>query len=329
MPINPVLKPSRLPGFRAALAGLLGIATCLAETGETTVLKWKDGRQAAFLLSFDDSCVSHLTNAIPELEKRGIVGNFYIVPGKGAYPGKKAEWEKAALKPVVAIQNHTFTHVGGTSVEQVDEEFAKCNEVIKALNPEKKWPRLIGWGKPGGVPWTVSKEDVAALLKKNNMVERPPFWGPPIHQKSAAECIATIDKALEKGEMGHLDLHGVGGDWLVTPMDWYTAILDKLDAEKERLWTTDVVSYSKYKAERDGAETKVLQVVPKGIRLSLTSSADPALYDFPLTLETSVPVEWKECTVRQGAAETTVPVKDGLVRYDAVPGPEEIKLIAK
>ena len=326
---NPSTKPARLFGISLALLSFLGAGLSSAEVGETKVLKWKDGKKAVFLLSFDDSCPTHLTNVIPALEKRNIVGNFYVVPGGGPYKGKKAEWEKVAKIPVVSIQNHTFTHSGGKSVEQVDEEFSKCNDAIKALYPEKKWPRLLGWGKPGGVPWTVSKEDTDAMLKKNNLVERPPFWGPPIHQKTAAECIATIDKALEKGEMGHLDCHGVGGDWLVTPMDWFTAILDKLDAEKEQLWTTDVVSYSQYKTERETAETKVLQVVPKGIRLTLTSAADPVLYDLPLTLETSVPADWKECSVKQGTSEVTVPVKNGAIRFDAVPGKDEIRIVAK
>ena len=129
--------------------------------------------------------------------------------------------------------------------------------------------------------------------------------------------------------MGHLDMHGVGGDWLVTPMDWFTAILDKLDAEKERIWVADVVAWHQYKTERDSAEVKVLQSVPKGLRLSLTSKADPAFYDFPLTLETTVPSGWKEVSIKQGAVETSSPVKDGVVRYHAVPGAEEIRLVAK
>ncbi|WAC20604.1 polysaccharide deacetylase family protein [Luteolibacter sp. SL250] len=313
-----------------AACGLLAIQPAAgAEVGETQVLKWKDGKKAVFLLAFDDSCPTHLTNVIPELEKRSIVGNFYIVPGKGTLPPKKAQWDKVVSSPVVALQNHTFTHVGATDVAQLDEEFAKANEAIKAFTPGKKWPRLIGYGQPGGVPWKVSKEEVATLLAKHHLVERPPFWGPPIHQKSAEECVATIDKALASGEMGHLDMHGVGGDWLVTPVEWFTAILDKLDAERENLWVADVVHYIQYKKERESAEVKVLQTVPRGIRLTLTTKEDPAFYDLPLTLETTVPADWKACTVKQGELEKTVAVKDGLVRYDAVPGAGEIRLLAK
>lgn len=318
---------SRLFRFSLVLAFVGPLAA--ADLPETKILKWKDGKDAVFLLSFDDSCPSHLKHVIPELEKRGMVGNFYINPGKGTYPGKKTEWEKAAKSPAVSLANHTFTHVGAVDEAQLDGELEKCNEVIKTLLSDRKWPRLIGFGKPGGVPWKVSDEQLGTLLAKHHLVDRPPFWGPPIHQKSAGECVATIDKALEKKEMGHLDMHGVGGDWLVTPLDWFTAILDKLEKEKERIWVTDVVSYSQYKTERETAEVKVLQTVPRGIRLSLTSQADPAWYDLPLTLETTVPPDWKQCVVKQGGKETAVEITGGKIRYAAIPGAEEIQLLAK
>ena len=44
--------------------------------GATRVAKWKDDKQAAFILMFDDSCQSHVKNAIPELVKRKMVGTF-------------------------------------------------------------------------------------------------------------------------------------------------------------------------------------------------------------------------------------------------------------
>ena len=51
-----------------------------ADTG-TQILKWKDGKKAAFMLGFDDSAPSQLENVVPELERRKIIGNFYLVTG--------------------------------------------------------------------------------------------------------------------------------------------------------------------------------------------------------------------------------------------------------
>ncbi|WP_193212052.1 polysaccharide deacetylase family protein [Luteolibacter marinus] len=312
-------------GIALAVAGI----TRAADSGETRILKWKDGKEAVFLLAFDDSCPTHLDKAIPELAKRGLVGNFYVNPGKGAFPPRSAEWKKAARSPVVALQNHTFTHKGATTAPELDEELARCNDALKDFFPDPKWPRLIAFGKPGGVPWEVPADQVDQLLAKHHLFHRPMFHGPPFHQKSVAECLATIDQALADGTMGHIDFHGVGGDWHVTPMDWYLAILDRLVEKKDRLWIADNVHYHQYLTERESAAAKVIKASGDGIQLSLTCQADPALYDFPLTLETSVPGGWEQCQIEQGGKVTTAPVTNGVVRYEARPGPETIHLKRK
>jgi len=301
------------------------IATFAAD-GETQVLKWKDGKKACFLLGFDDSAPSQLKNVVPELEKRKIVGTFYLVTGNGVWAGTKTKWEEAAKSPYIVVANHTFTHKGVEDAEQLEPELAKCNEVLYSLHPERKQPYLMAWGKPGGVPWIVSKDDQKAALERHHLVERPPFAGPPINYKTQEATLAVVDKALEKGDMGYLVFHGVGGDWLVTPVEWFTALLDKLEQHRDELWITDCASWKKYTSERDTAEVKVTESNKNHIRLSLTDKLDPTLYNEPLTLSTKVPADWKSCSVTQGSAKATVPVHDGTVRYAATPGAEEIIL---
>ncbi len=278
------------------------------------------------MIAFDDSAPSQLKNVVPELEKRKIVGNFYLVTGNSLWANLKTKWEAAAKSPYVAVANHTFTHKGATTPEQLDGELAKCNEMLYKLHPERKQPYLLGFGKPGGVPWTVTKEQVAEALLKHHLCDRPPFWGPPMHYKSANELVKAVDTALAKGEMGHADMHGVGGDWLVAPIEWFTALLDKLETSRDQVWVPDVVSWHQYVTERDSAAVKLLQTDKDRIRIELSCKADPALYDLPLTLSTKVPADWKSCVVAQGAKKDTVPVRDGVVQYSAVPGGGEIVL---
>jgi hypothetical protein len=287
---------------------------------ETQILKWKDGNKAAFMLAFDDSAPSQLKNVVPELEKRKIVGNFYLVTGNSLYAALKRRWEDAAKSPYVAVANHTFTHKGVNNAAELDPELANCNAVLYKLKPERKQPFLIGFGRPGGVPWKVTTEEQKAALAKHHLCDRPPFFGPPIHYKSAAETVAAVDAAIAKGEMGHLDFHGVGEDWLVTPVDWFIALLDKLESVRDELWITDVVSWHQYLTERDSAETKSLTSDKNTISLELTCKADPALYDLPLTLSAKVPADWKNCAVTQGVKSTSVTVRDGSAQYDVLPG---------
>lgn len=297
-----------------------------AADGDTTILKWKDGKKAAFALGFDDNAPSQLKNAVPELDRRKIPGTFYLVTGNGVWAATKAKWQEAAKSPYIVVANHTFTHKGANSVEELGPEIEKCNAVLQTLQSDRKAPYLMSFGKPGGVPWKVTDAEVAAAMDANHLINRPPFAGPPINYKSAEETLAVVDKALTRGDLGYLVFHGVGGDWLVTPVEWFTALLDKLEAHRSELWLTDFASAMKYRTEREGAETKVVETTPQKIRIAFTGKTDPSLYDEPLSLTTAVPAAWKNCTVSQAAAKSSATAEGGIVRYAAVPGKGEIVL---
>lgn len=318
-PVQAVEKPS-----------LRTIVTTADETiTGTRVLKWKDGKRAVFMIQFDDSASSHIKNVIPELTKRGIPGTFYINPGNGPYKSQQAAWEKVVSLPGIELANHTYTHIGGLTVEAFEAEIVKCNEVLNTLYPDRKQPRLISFGRPG-VPrdkWGITEEQIKAVLSKHHMIERPPFTGPPFQYKTIPEMNQLVDSAIKTGEMKSLVFHGVGGDWLITPLDYFAAVLDKLDANRDQLWLTDPLSYHKYLTERMSAVAKETSSAPKRIQVSLTSEADPIFYDLPLSLATRVPADWTHALVQQGKSRVTVPVTAGVARYDALPGAGEIVLV--
>lgn len=299
----------------------------------TEILKWKDGKKAVFMLEFDDSVPSHVTTVVPELKKRGMIGTFYINPGARWFEETRKAWEEEIPATGMEYGNHSFTHVGALSVAEFDVELEKCNAEINKCQPDRKQPRLISFGRPG-VPkekWRITDEELKQLLAKHHLIHRQPFYGPPFRKDATEpeiidEMMKVVDSTIAGGEMGHLDFHGVGGDWLAASTTSFVALLDKLDSCRDQLWITDPISWHKYATERDGAEVKLLESGPDQIRIQLTSTADPALYDLPLTLSTRVPKEWKECLVTQGSAKTTAPVVEGTVHYPATPGAAEITL---
>ena len=294
---------------------------------KTEILKWKDGKRAVFMLEFDDSCESHVKIVIPELKKRGMVGTFYINPGNGPFKNRIKAWEKEIPAMGMEYGNHTFTHVGALSVAAWDQELAKCSEEIDKCFPDRKRPRLVSYGTPGVKKenWRIGKDEINQAVAKYHLIERPSFFGPPFClPATAADMIKVVDQALARGEMGHLDFHGVGGDWIVTPKEAFCALLDKLDSCRDQLWITDPISWHKYLTERKGAEVTVLQDDEQQIRLRLSCTADPAFYDLPLTLSTGIPSTWKTCVIQQGKTETKAAVVHGSVRYSALPGPDEI-----
>ena len=75
------MKARTLPFlFAAALLIAFGVSNANAADapGATSVMKWKDGKKAVFLLMFDDSAPSAVKTVVPELKKRGFVVNMQV-----------------------------------------------------------------------------------------------------------------------------------------------------------------------------------------------------------------------------------------------------------
>ncbi|MGC4007363.1 MAG: polysaccharide deacetylase family protein [Pirellulales bacterium] len=293
----------------------------------TEILKWKDGKAAVYLLAFDDACATHIKNVIPVLKQRRVPATFYVITNAGQFKDQKA-WAVEAKSPYVILGNHTDKHNGAQTLDEFEKQVADANEVIKARTPHLPTVRLISYGKPGGVKWgeSVTDEAMKPILARHDCVDRPPFWGAVLHVKTVEDMKKQVDNAIKKGEMAHLDFHGVDGDWLSTPMEFLTGTLDYLETKKDDLWVTDHATYAKYLAERKGATVKTLKQDDRAIQIALTATTDPKFYDQPLTLKTKTPSVWKRVQVKQGATTTVVEPKNGEVVYDALPGDTTIEL---
>lgn len=326
------------------LLALLVVLTCAlrplaaAPLGETRVANWKDDRTGVFLLMFDDSWPSHWQVAIPELQQRGLIATFYICPGKGEYKVYAQKWESEFADSGMVYGNHTMTHKGVSDLENAREEILGCTKIIREIQPGSE-TRLVSFAQPGGVGgnWNITDEELAQLLKEDHLISRPPFQGhgAMYHLKTLPEMTGLADKAIASKSMEYLIIHGVErlnatyqDMWAMKQEELFFPLLDYLKQKSDagELWVTDHISQHKYETERGSAKVQTVSTTPAAIRLKLTSAADPELYDQPLTLLTQVPADWKNAAIRQGDVHTTVAVKDGLARYDALPGGPEIEL---
>ena len=324
----------------ALLAGLFCALQSLAAAplGETRVANWKDDRTGVFLLMFDDSWPSHWQVAMPELQNRGLIATFYICPGKGEYKACQAKWEKDFAASGQVYANHTMTHKGVADLENARQEILEATKIIRTIQPGAA-NRLVSYGQPGVGPgkWNITADELDQLLKEDNLISRPPFkgHGAMYHQKTLPEMTALVDNAITTKGMDYLVFHGVErlnasyqDMWAAKQDEIFFPLLDYLKQKSDagELWVTDHISQHQYETERASAQVLPVSATPAAIRLKLTSAADPKLYDLPLTLLTSVPADWKTASVRQGNTQVSVPVKDGLAKYDALPNGEPIEL---
>ncbi len=299
--------------------------------GTTRIARWKDDKACAFSLMFDDSIPSHIKNVVPELTKRGFTGTFYINPGSGQYAANRQVWEKEIPASGFELANHTMTHRGGATTDDIAKEIRSCNDVIHATTPGLAWPRLVSWGQPGGIKpeaWPVTKEGLATMLSENHLVSRPDFGGrgAMIAFKTGPEMLAHVDKAIAKGSMECIIFHGVGGDWIATPLPVFIELIDGMVARKDKLWVTHHIAAHQYATERDAATVSVASSTAAKISLTLTCTADAKLFDRPLTLVTTVPADWTTCSIDQGTRHAEASASGGTVRYEAMPGSEAIVL---
>lgn len=328
------MTPFRPP--TVLLATLLSIAafvsTGTAAVGDARVAEWKDDRVAAFMLMFDDGCPSHWQVAIPEMSKRGLIGTFYINPGKAEFTKFKHEWVKVIPSTGNVYGNHTMTHQGVRNPEHARTEIGECSRIIRELVPGKA-TRLVSYGQPGvgEGKWNISNDELNVLLKEDNLVSRPPFagHGAVYHMQTVEQMTALAEKAIASKGTEYLVMHGVER---ITP-DWgyqdfwalkqtiFFPLLDYLKDKQDRkeLWITDHISWHQYKTERETATVKPLKVIANGIQLELKSGADPVLYDHPLTIVLEVPLSWRDCNVAQGDTKSKAVAANGRLVFDAIP----------
>lgn len=324
--------------MRSLILILAAAVLCAAEPADDTrIATWQDDRTAAFLLMFDDGWPSHWQVAAPELHKRGLTATFYINPAKGEYAKFPKEWEKVRAMGF-AMANHTMTHQGASTPEAAVREIEDCQRALYALQPDPS-PRLISFGMPGVKEWKLPPDRHQATLAANHLVDRPPFTdhGAVYHLKTTAQMLALADRAISAKGMEYLVIHGVERivpdwkyqDFWALKQDVFLPLLDelKLRAERGDLWITDHVSWHKYQAERTAASVRT-STAGAGLRVELTATTDPSLYDLPLTLITRVPAAWTQAVVSQAGASSTVAVADGAVRYRALPGGGPIDITA-
>jgi len=316
------------------------LSPALAGTGETKIAKWHDDKKAVFLLMFDDSWPSQWQVALPALVDRGLIATFYVNPGKGEFLKFKEKWTKDMIDAGMVLGNHTMTHKGVADMADAEQEIGGATKAILEMTPDET-PRLLSFAMPGVGPgkWNISKEQYSELLAKHHLIDRPPFngHGAVYHLQTADQMLALADRAISRGEMEYLVVHGVERreinwgyqDMWPLKVDILSTLLDGLKDRQSRgdLWVTDHISWHCYQAERDHSTVKTLHADDKTVSLELACSLDHEYYHRPLTLVTQIHATWAKADVVQGKTTKTVTAQNGQITFEATPGNELIQIV--
>jgi hypothetical protein len=139
--------------------------------GGPQVMKFKDGKSAAFSMQFDDSMETHADFAIPEMNKRGLVGTFFINPSTDRYERRRRTWEVVCPRYGHELANHTLRHKGAADFNEADREIGGCARHIWKLYPQTS--KLRPFLRGGGTTWGISRDEMQGLMDRYYLFRAP------------------------------------------------------------------------------------------------------------------------------------------------------------
>lgn len=130
-----------------------------------------------------------------------------------------------------------------------------------------------------------------------------------------------------------LTFHGVDGiGWEAKPHEELKDYFAYMKEHEDKLWIVPFRDATKYMRERMAANTAA-EKKDDQIIVKIGHSLDKDLYNYPLTLKTYLPRDWKEVKVSQGNndIEATVATDDRgtFVMYDAIPNADNVTITSR
>lgn len=268
------------------MATLAAAAGCSADITpeDVKVADYKDGKECAVSLTFDDSMKEHYTIVAPELEKRGFRGTFWMV---GSWMPAVAEADTTHFTWAEAkemsdrgheMSNHTWSHPYLTmlSDEELFNEIKKNDEAI-----------LANIGKPSTTfcfPYNAFNEKVVAAAMEGRIGARlKEFWLGGQH--SPKEYLQKqVEDALASGSWIAGMTHGInyGYDCYTDPTE-FTDFLDYLKSLESRIWVGTFRDVAAYTAVAKDVKLTV-EPADKGVTVTPATTLDKTLYETPLTM---------------------------------------------
>ena len=225
---------------------------------------WPDGQKMAISLSYDDALNSQLDNAIPALNKHGLVASFYLTLASPTVRQRLAEWREAAMQGH-ELGNHTIYHpcsaalpdrawvpsyydIDDYVLDEIVDEVTVANSFLHAIDGQNE--RTL---TPPCGDIIVSGEDYLPAVREQFVAIKgleskdktfANLWGPV--GVSGSELIDRINAEAANGTMlFNVVFHGVGGDYLAVSSEAHDQLLKFLVDNGETYWVDSYINIMK------------------------------------------------------------------------------------
>src|SRR5260221_2755240 len=225
-------------------------------------ITWPHHQKAVIVLSYDDAISSQLNVAIPQLDSAHLTATFCLTASLNNLTILK--WRTVSAKGY-ELANHTLYHPCLSTAYKMNpanasenytmytiiREIALMNNFLFAI--DNKTTRTYAYPctetKVGGVSYVdslrksglikyarIGGDENAVITTFSNLDPLlVPAWGLP-GNNTGAELIAFVKKVQQSGGMGVFMFHGIGGDYIITPVAAHKELLEYLIKNKNEIW---------------------------------------------------------------------------------------------
>jgi peptidoglycan/xylan/chitin deacetylase (PgdA/CDA1 family) len=247
---------------------------CLTFSAHSQNIQWPDHKHSVIVLTYDDGLLSQLDVAVPQLQKANLKATFFLT-GDINY-NTIPRWRTLSQQGF-ELGNHTIFHpclptddnpVSSSSYTPFSmiREIDYMNDFLFAVDGKMR--------RPFAYPCTetlAGGEDYVDTLKKyalcsyariggdtNTVITnfkdldllRIPSYGLD-GGESGDQLIAYVKKVQQKGGMGIIMFHGIGGDYITVSAEAHQKLIDYLEKNNQSIWITTFQTAMDYATQKE------------------------------------------------------------------------------
>lgn len=222
-------------------------------------IQWPQGKQAVIVLTYDDALLSQLDVAVPQLERSGFKATFFLTADLNY--NTIPRW-RALSQQGFELGNHTIFHpclpgednavssASYTAYHMV-QEIDYMNDFLFAVDGKMRRPfaypcaETMAGGKDyvdtlrkyGLSSYARIGGDSSAVITDFKHLDnlRVPSYGLN-GGETGAQLIAFVKAVQQKGGMGVIMFHGIGGDYITVSAEAHQQLLDYLKKNDATIW---------------------------------------------------------------------------------------------
>lgn len=271
-----------------ALLGICSYSAIASDTPYITFTKFKNEALAAVSMTFDDALPSHITKAIPILNKYDLHATFFVFTDN-VKPTGVSTWDawKQAVADGHEVGGHTKTHPALTKLKnprRIRDEIEGCADLIE----KNLGVRPLSFA----YPFSDVNDVIRKKVQKVYFIDRGScrMWGGD--KFTAQEGIRNIDKAVVEGDWFYCMMHGIDDDsFLSIKESQLLKISEYLAKNRDKIWTDTYTNVGLYERERIVTEIKFKDIRHGGFMMRLDVPDDVRFREYmviPLTLNISL-----------------------------------------